>query len=318
VSATGGDERLEIVKQLLRDRGFEEAIGILEKMVEESPDSPSLVQNLGTSCFAAGRLEEATRHFERLVQLRPTDVAAFVNLGAVLNRAGEYVRAADALRRGLQRDRRCAAAYYNLGIAHRGTKSNTMAISSYREALRIDPDMVDAHYNLANLLTEMGNTQQAILHYKEALARRPGFTKAQRGLAKAEQAANSARQAFSPFGRLVQPKIPAEGNVTGSRPEIEIVLSEEERIRDRLAVTDLVAEIALSSGELATVLRDRFEHSVAALHKVVSQGSEGAHLLDEVYEEFCAAFAEVRLARQGLDRGIGKLRAHERELHHEL
>lgn len=308
------DERLKLVKQHLRDKRFDEAIGLLEAMLAEDPDSSATVRNLGAACFAAGRFDDAIAHFERLSRLLPTDATAFVNLGAVQNRVGNFGKAGEALRKAVQRDGKCAAAYYNLGITHRGQGSNALAVSSYREALRLDPDMVDAHFNLANVLVEMGNHQQAILHYREALARRPDFAKAERALAKAEQAANESRQAFSPFGRLVDPK-PKEKATAPKSTQIEVaVLNEEQRTEDRNLVHDVAATLRTSFEEMEAAIRERFEPAIVALNKVVAQGKSASHLLSDAHEKFHAALETVHLAREGMTRATTKLREHEAEL----
>ena len=68
----------------LRDKGKEdEAISLLEDVLEKSPDSPTVMNDLGTWYAEKKDFPKAEKLFKRLIQLNPDFIEAYRNLGPV-------------------------------------------------------------------------------------------------------------------------------------------------------------------------------------------------------------------------------------------
>src|SRR5262249_40778375 len=160
---------------------------------------------------------------------------------------------------------------YNLGIAYKGLNQLAMAVSAYREALKLDPQMVDAHTNLANVFVEQGNLTQAVNHYRTALEIRPGFSRAQRGLEAAQEAAVAAKDAVSPFGRLVDKDAPNRGAAAAFSRK----MSDEERSHDRHAISQMCPGLDAAAAALNQHLKEDLERILLLLSRSVAQGKEG-------------------------------------------
>jgi tetratricopeptide (TPR) repeat protein len=264
-------------------------------------------EGLATASFMKKDYPEAVKHFTRVTQLDPIHGKAWINLGAVYNRMHEHQKAVDALRKGVQKERKSHDGYYNLGIAYKGLNQLAMAVSAYREALRLNPQMAEAHANLANVYVDQGNLQQAITHYKQALEIRPDFERARRGLEHAQEASTAAKQAISPFGRLVDTEAAARGKATAFQRK----LNDEERAHDRHAISLLCPDLDLAASNLNQHLKTDLERGLLVLSRAVAQGLEGRSALLDAADEFRITFQRCQELRRSLKRKTLELRAHE-------
>ena len=306
-ATTEFDELLKQAQRCVRKGDSQRAVALFQQALERDDRRVEIYDGLAAAHFQSGNLPEAASNFVAITRLKPTDGKCLINLGAVYNRLAEYQKAVDALRKGIAKEKRCPQGFYNLGIAYRGLGQPSMAVSAYREAIRIDPQMPEAHQNLANVYVEMGNHQQAILHYKKALEINPNFERAKRGLVQAENAALEARNAISPFGRLVDEK-----NV-GARavPQAERPLTESERRQDRQSVQALCNDISNAAGAWLQHLKQELEPRLLALNRLAAQNSDPSLSLARARTEFGAAAEKSAELRRQLKRKLLELRAHE-------
>ena len=302
-------ESLEDARQHIRQGHFPEAIAILKELLAEEDTSIVLHDAIGSAYFLAGDNDEAARHFQRIIRLTINPGKALINLGAVHNRLGEYQKAVDSIRKGLQFEKRSVEGYYNLGLAHRKLNQHAMAVNAFKEAIRHDPDFVEAHYHLGSVYLDQGLPEQAENQYRKALELRPGFERAIAGLEAAQRAADLARQAISPFGRLVDTRVGQHAGEDSLRS-----LTDAERERDRVRLHELSREIEAASHAWLAVLKEQLEASLTRLDKRLAMGRND-DLLFEASEEFADSVTKAERARQKLRRKILELVAHE-ELQH--
>ncbi|MCA9113978.1 MAG: tetratricopeptide repeat protein [Planctomycetaceae bacterium] len=306
-STSDPNELCRQARKLLRHGKLEEAIALFQAGLEQDERNLALQEGLATAYFMGEQYELAIKHFQRMTVLDPRIGKPWINLGAVYNRMGDHNRAVEALRKGIPKERNCAHGHYNLGLAYRGLGQQSMAISAYREAIRIDPEMAEAHQNLANAYVDMGSHQQAITHYKKALEIDPDFLRAQTGLQRAEEALESARTAFSPFGRLVDEQQTKIQDAPGSQRE----LSDEDRVEDRQQLFELTNEIDSAGTAVIADMKSGLLQQLHDLSRAVVQAEESPRNFARAGEQYSAAVETTESLRKTLRRSLLKLRAHE-------
>ena len=297
-------------RRSFRKGQYDESIGLFKEALEINPHEVQLHDGLATAYFLADQYEDAVAHFTRTTELKPTDGKAYINLGAVYNRMEEFAKAAAVLRKGLRYVRKSSEGYYNLGIAHRKLNQMSMAVNAYKEAVRLNPQFAEAHQNLANVYLDMGSYKQAIQHYKQALKINPDFVRAQRGLKKGEQAAEEAKKAISPFGRLVDEKSYSHAN---TKQAMGRVLSNRERVEDRMILESLTTEMLELAARLRDNIRDELVPSVVKLNLTVTHaaGSAASSSVFEDHDEFQTAAKRYGALRKQLKAKMQELRSHE-------
>jgi tetratricopeptide (TPR) repeat protein len=172
-----------MIKPLLKEGKFAQAIEHGQKSLELNPYYATAHNSLGAVLLESGRLDEAFIHLKKALQLKPDFPAAHVNLGALFVRQDKLEQAvehfAEALR--LQPDLLSA----NVNIASVFTRQNKLdqAVEHYKQALRISPDLPDIHNNLGLVLARQQKLIQAARHYTEAIRIEPDFADAHKNLA---------------------------------------------------------------------------------------------------------------------------------------
>lgn len=293
----------------VRHGRYREAIEILQGLLAEDDTDVVLHDAIGSAYFLAGDNDSAARHFKRITRLTNNPGKAYINLGAVYNRIGEFQKAVDSIRKGIQLEKKNVEGYYNLGVAHRRLGQLGMAVAAYKEALRLDPQFAEAHQNLGNVYLDQGLPEQAATQYRKALELKPTLERAKTGLKDAERAAQLARQAISPFGRLVDTSVGQHADESGLRP-----LSSEEREIDRRRLHELSKSIETTAADLVANLSGPLDDSLVQLERRLAMGKIDGVLL-EAGDEFAAAITAVEETRRLLRRKVLELVAHE-EIQH--
>lgn len=306
------EELCQRARKHLKAGRAQEALATYEEARRLNDLDPDIHDGLATAHCALGEFESAARHFESATRLDPRRGACWINLGAVYNRMKNYQKAAEVLRRAVQIDRKSSIGFYNLGIAYKHLRQWPLAVPAYREAIRLDPKMADAYLNLGNVYLEMGNLPQAATHFRKALEIDPTLDRASRGLEKVAARQEAARQAKSPFGRLVNAaEAPREADSPGR------TLSDDERRHDRHVINDLVTQAKLDLDELVGCLKTQIDPSVRTLNRLLTH-QKSVHGEQISKTEALEQFQEARKAfaprlRQ-FRRVLQLLRDHEAEI----
>lgn len=296
----------KLARECLQMEQIKQAKELYDKAVASDIDSAEAHDGLAMIALMDSDYPTAITHFLKLTLLQPVEARHFTNLGAIYNRTHEYAKAVDVLRKAIQRDKRSAEAYFNLGIAQRKLKQWQMAISAYREAARLNPKMAEAHQNLGNVYVDMSNLPMAIMSFKKALEIKPEFERARVALEKAESAANSAKEAVNPFGRLV-----TQVHQMNAKSQMVRELTDAERYEDRHEIKHIADEIEKLSKTCLEFLKQKLEPALLELQRTMAEGSSAQVALVDVAEQFHAATNQWTDLRKALKRKVLELRAHE-------
>ncbi|HEX7437074.1 MAG TPA: tetratricopeptide repeat protein, partial [Caldimonas sp.] len=147
---TSYDEtRLNLGSELIRTGRPDEAIPLLEKAADASPDYAPPHFDLGLALDATGQTERAIGEFSAAVRLRPDFFEAQENLA--------------------------------IALWHASRRQD--AILHYQEAVRLRPDDPVAQNNLAAALLQEQRIPEAVPHFEAALKLRPDYSEAHSNLA---------------------------------------------------------------------------------------------------------------------------------------
>jgi choline-sulfatase len=133
--------RLELAVELMgRDR-HADAVGILEELAAEEPESGIIHNRLGESLLVTRRYARAARVYRRLTRLTPGDPIPLVNLGSLAFMDKEYQRAANYFEGALEISPRQVEALLNLGyLNHRMLGNRKKAREYYGRFLEVAPN----------------------------------------------------------------------------------------------------------------------------------------------------------------------------------
>ncbi len=132
----------------------------LRRALELKPDSPNILNALGSVCLEQGHLEEAETTFRRAIAIKPTWTDPHFNYGRLLKKMGrdddalaEFQKAVDAGPLNAT-----ARLYLAQELAERGR--NAEAEAQYRRSIQLSPSLT-AERNLADILLQAGRDTEA-------------------------------------------------------------------------------------------------------------------------------------------------------------
>ena len=173
-------------------------------VLTENPNNTDALHLLSVLRLQQGSAEQALPIIERVLELVPDAADAHGNKGSALQTLNRLDEAVQAFRTAIHYAPEAAHHHYNLGNTLRANGDKVEAVKAYREAIRLAPDLVQAHSNLATTLSERGLHEEAAVHCRLAIKYQPGFADAHYNLGNAyretgrfDEAKQSYRDAIS-------------------------------------------------------------------------------------------------------------------------
>jgi tetratricopeptide (TPR) repeat protein len=154
----------------------DEALKMMQSVVEKDPKDFPAWTELGTLYFAAGKATEAEIAYKKALELKPDFMVAILNLGKLEMSEKKYDAAVVTLTKGIQTDPNSADAFHYLGESYLQIKQGNRAVIALNEAIRLDPNgKADIHLRLASLYNAAGAKPQAVNEYKLFLQKKPDY-----------------------------------------------------------------------------------------------------------------------------------------------
>jgi len=148
----------------------EEAIGILENILEKSPESVSARYNLGILLWKIDKGSEAAAAFTAILDYAPDDSGTLFNLGRLYFELNRTMEAVSYLEEYLQIEPTDVSACLLLAKSYYALKRYDKALEAYDLALSFEQDLAEAWFEKARiLLTEVEDPQQGLLSLSLAL-----------------------------------------------------------------------------------------------------------------------------------------------------
>ncbi|MEW5924324.1 MAG: tetratricopeptide repeat protein, partial [Candidatus Zixiibacteriota bacterium] len=126
---------------LERNGRFDEAVGIMEKIIELMPDHSQALNYLGYMLADKGvRLKYARGLIERALEISPDNGAFIDSYGWVLYKMGDYKKALNTLIRAYQLESNDPVVAEHLGDAYAALGDMENAHNYWKKALELNPD----------------------------------------------------------------------------------------------------------------------------------------------------------------------------------
>jgi Flp pilus assembly protein TadD len=170
-------------ESLMAERRYAEAEPLLREALLLQPDSPDLLNKLGSALWEQGCSDKSEPFFARAMELKPDDWVIRNNLGLALWDQGRPAEAAECYRQVLKLNPAANDARMNLGVVLSDLGRFEEAFEHLSEAVRVDPNSPDAIQNRGMTLGRMGRWTEALEHYDRALERRPDYAEVHRNRA---------------------------------------------------------------------------------------------------------------------------------------
>jgi protein O-mannosyl-transferase len=139
-----------------------DAARLYASSLRATPNSATLLYNLGAVSEQQGRFAAAKTAYEKALTLRPRYEPAVAGLGNVYLRLSDPRHAQAAYHTALALDPNDAGTITNLAVAYQQTNDAVDAEQQYRRAIAVAPNLDDAYSNLGALLFQQRRIPEAI------------------------------------------------------------------------------------------------------------------------------------------------------------
>ena len=133
------------------DQEWGKAVNSYRKALEEFPDHPKALSNLGLALLQSQQFEDALQIYQRVAQLSPTDPVPFERIAQLAERLGKIKEAIDAAMKA--------------GELHLNNRDVERAIENWVHVTMLNPEHILARSRLALTHEKLGHSQQAVTEY---------------------------------------------------------------------------------------------------------------------------------------------------------
>lgn len=152
-----------------KEQKFEKALEYFFQVLNRQPDNTFTVNNIANSYIMMGKLDEAEKFLLSIVEALPPDSQLNLILGNIYNVQKEYDKALAYYQKCMEINPASASAYNAIGGIHVVLKDLEKAENYLREAEKRNTRLMNVHYYLAQLFEERQDFVQAEREYKREL-----------------------------------------------------------------------------------------------------------------------------------------------------
>ncbi|MFH0964203.1 MAG: tetratricopeptide repeat protein [Planctomycetota bacterium] len=163
----------ELADLLMRGARWDEARGVIERMLDRDPESPELRTLVARSYRLSGDLDQAAMLTERLVSRTPKCMEARKERALCQLDARDYEKAFQDFLQMVERFKEDAEFLEGWGLCAYHTGRARVAKRCFKRAIRLDPSRVKSRFYLGCIYMDAGRFNRAFPHLKEAAAGMP-------------------------------------------------------------------------------------------------------------------------------------------------
>jgi tetratricopeptide (TPR) repeat protein len=146
-----------------------QAAAYYEHTLDLNPHYERAITGLGNVDLGLGATGQAKSTYERALALNPDDATALVNYGAALQQLGDFADAKQQEEKAISINPTDTDAYINLGVDLFQLGSVDAAVENLEHAIELEPSRTPAYFDLAALYKEMGHVDSAAAMYRKIL-----------------------------------------------------------------------------------------------------------------------------------------------------
>ena len=146
-----------------------QAAAYYERTLDLNPHYEGAITGLGNVDLRLGATGQAKSTYERALALNPDDATALVNYGAALQQLGDFADAKQQEQKAISIKPTDTDAYINLGVDLFQLGSVDAAVENLQHAIELEPSRTPAYFDLAALYKEMGHIDSAAAIYRKIL-----------------------------------------------------------------------------------------------------------------------------------------------------
>jgi tetratricopeptide (TPR) repeat protein len=148
---------------------------LIESALARHPDSPVLLNTLGSLAIDSGSYAIALAYLDRAVLVNKNYTDAWYQKGIAENRLENYSRALDDFSHAIMLNPAYTDAYFGRGNVYRNTGEYQKAMEEYSMVLIMDPAYFGAWQDRAIVKIDLNDYQGAIDDLNQAIALNPSF-----------------------------------------------------------------------------------------------------------------------------------------------
>lgn len=153
-------------------------IDLIKKELKDSPESPSLLNDLGVGHFLIGEYSASLKALEMAVRLEPKNSTYLFNLGNTYSEADQFDQAISCYLQALEVNPSHIGSLTNLAHCYEETEDKNKAYEVFSYIVKTAPDDPLSHFNLGNFLLRQNRHIEAVKSYEHSLLLDSGFTNA--------------------------------------------------------------------------------------------------------------------------------------------
>ncbi len=174
---------LQLAVSAHREGKLEQAKTIYASLVRKYPDSPSILNAMGTVLLDMGLVDEAESYFSKASSQNPPYVPALYNLARIKQVRGKTSEAKNLYEIIVEKRPDLGQAWNNLALILRDEGKAQSACVAMEQAAKLFPDHPEILNNLGVILEALGQTKEAESYFVQAIKLQPEYLSAHFNLA---------------------------------------------------------------------------------------------------------------------------------------
>ncbi|MFY7742906.1 MAG: hypothetical protein ACOVQR_09675 [Flavobacterium sp.] len=156
--------------KLLREKNMhQEAIKLLEKLVEKVENHPQAYWHLGFEYAEIGDTENSIKNYKKHLELKPDDSSALNNIALRFKSKGKNLEALEFLNKAIEHSDKKELYYNNRISVLIKLNSTDRVIQDYISLLSFNPDKVEYYNELIKLLKQEKRNDDVITYYDKVI-----------------------------------------------------------------------------------------------------------------------------------------------------
>ena len=220
-------EKLDKITEFMSNGEFNEAISLINAILEEYPNNIILMLDLAYSYANLSRYEKAIELYKKIIELAPENSSGYTGLGFIYRKQGKNETAIKEFTKGIIYAPDNAIAHFEKGEALFEIDQYEEALKSYYKALQFSGAETEAEtlHRIAQVNLGLKNYDKAIQIGTDVLSRDPNYVSVNNIIALAYYLKEDLKNAESYFEKYLK-AIPEDESASNLLHEIKEKLKE--------------------------------------------------------------------------------------------